>query len=71
MKLLSDEDIDALDGGMCGEREFYREFARRVEQAVIRNQKVKPDHVEQFTRMAHSRKEPDAFQALIDKGQPL
>ena len=29
------------------------------------------DYVEQFTRMAHARKDVDAFQALIDKAQPL
>jgi hypothetical protein len=28
---LTDEEIDLIDGGMCGEREFHREFARAIE----------------------------------------
>ena len=27
---LLDEDIDLINGGMCGEREFHHEFARRI-----------------------------------------
>lgn len=32
-KPLTDERIDLINGGMCGEREFYQEFARAIEAA--------------------------------------
>ena len=28
---LSEEEIDLINGGMCGEREFYQEFFRAIE----------------------------------------
>ena len=30
---LADEQIELINGGMCGEREFYQEFARAIEAA--------------------------------------
>ena len=43
--------------------------ARDAQRRALNKPRV--DHVEQFTRMAQARKDTDAFQALIDKGQPL
>lgn len=71
---MARDQIDAINDGMCGEREFYDVFAQAIIDARDAQWEAlhKPrNHVEQFTRMAQARKDTDAFQALIDKGQPL
>lgn len=35
MSVLSDVEIEAIDAGMCGEREFAIEFGRRVAEAAV------------------------------------